>query len=86
MTQRMLTPYDTGETLEPKLWVASSAGLTSSYDNRPDFGKVDFDDEEGCSRFRVQIVRNDPLPATGEEYTIRIVNYTGDPYILQEEE
>ena len=40
---RNLTPYDTGDRLEPKIWVASTSAVTR--DNGDDFGKVDFDDD-----------------------------------------
>jgi len=40
-----LTPYDTGERLEPRTWVTSTAGVTK--DNADDFGKVDFDADDG---------------------------------------
>ena len=40
-----LTPYDTGKRAEPHTWVTSTAGLTAT--NEDDFGKVDFDNDEG---------------------------------------
>ena len=40
-TPDALTPYDTGERLEPQLWPA---------DDDPDrYGRVDFDDDEGAT-------------------------------------
>lgn len=65
-----LTPYDTGEVLEPKTHVTSTAGLTSS--NRDWFGLVDFDNDESGTEFTVKIVRNDPIPVGGEQYTLMI--------------
>jgi len=70
-----LTPYDTGDVLEPRTWVTSTAGLTA--DNKDAFGKVDFDDDESATRLIVQVVRNDPRSDSGAEYTIRLA---GEPY------
>jgi hypothetical protein len=42
-----LTPYDTGAVLQPRTWVTATAGLTSS--NEDDFGRVDFDNDEGST-------------------------------------
>lgn len=46
MTTRRLTPYDTGDRLEPNPW-----GLVALDPNR--CGLVDFDDEEGTTAFTV---------------------------------
>ena len=81
-----LTPYDTGEVLEPKLWPVRYSEPGGSAEDRADFGKVDFDNDESATEFTVQIVTNDPIPSTGERYTVRIVNHSGEPYIVQEEE
>jgi hypothetical protein len=50
-TPKPLTPYDAGARLEPRTWVTSTAGLTR--DNVDDFGKVDFDNEEGATMLTV---------------------------------
>ncbi|MGK0740415.1 hypothetical protein ACSHWG_00800 [Leucobacter sp. Z1108] len=68
-----LTPYDTGEVLEPKPWVRSMAGLALA-----DFGKVDFDNAEAATVATVQIVRNDNPGAT-VPYTIRISGHDYSP-------
>lgn len=60
-----LTPYDTGERLVPKTWVTSTAGLTR--DNINDFGKVDFDNDEGATMATVWIARD----ASGD-YTLHV--------------
>lgn len=73
-----LTPYDTGEVLEPHRW-------RPDREDRADFGKVDFDNDESATEFTIQVVLNDPLPESGERYTIRIINHSGDPYIVQKE-
>ena len=39
LTSLSMTPYDTGERLEPQLWPTS--------DDPETFGRVDFDDDEG---------------------------------------
>lgn len=43
-----LTPYDTGERAEPHPWVTSTQGVGRTND-RDDWGKVDFDDDEGIT-------------------------------------
>ena len=76
-TEQNLTPYDTGERLEPEVWPAGEF-----HDH---YGKVDFDNEEGATLYTVQIVKNDPVPSTGELYTIRITNLGDEPYIIEQE-
>jgi hypothetical protein len=41
-----LTPYDTGQRAEPKLWVTSTQGLGKTNDP-DDWGKVDFESDSG---------------------------------------
>lgn len=45
---RKLTPYDTGERLEPMPWVKD--GIAGQFEPRPaepdDYGRVDFDDSD----------------------------------------
>jgi hypothetical protein len=54
-TPKPLTPYDTGARLEPKPWVKD--GYTGDEYIRPvtpdDYGKVDFDNEEGATKLTV---------------------------------
>lgn len=66
-----LTPYDTGAVLEPKLYVTSTAGLTR--DNADDFGKVDFDDDQGTTHCAI-VAR----PSTGGDTLIHIDTLGGD--------
>lgn len=51
LTEQTGTPYDTGARLEPHLWVRD--GITGSEYQRPaeadDYGRVDFDDDEGTT-------------------------------------
>lgn len=54
MTNR-LTPYDTGERLEPKPWTAPVRG-TTVVDR---LGKVDYDDECGNTVVVVHVERTD---------------------------
>lgn len=62
---RELTPYDTGIRLEPQPWVKpSGSGWISGKENlRPsepdDFGRVDFDDDSGCTIVTAYIERRD---------------------------
>jgi len=55
-----LTPYDTGDRCEPKVWVPTEAiaearGLNIDPDS---FGKVDFDDDEGHTVCVVYVERH----------------------------
>lgn len=43
------TPYDTGQVLQPMLWLDNDPVNNGS----PNWGKVDFDDDEGASRATV---------------------------------
>lgn len=52
-----LTPYDTGEVLEPKLWPigAYQSDHPDGQEGRLDsYGRVDFDDDEGASQFTLR--------------------------------
>lgn len=55
-----LTPYDTGARLEPKPWVKD--GDTGNEYIRPaipdDYGKVDFDDDEGATVLTVYVEKS----------------------------
>ena len=64
------TPYDTGEVLEPFSWSQrAEAGFLD--DLEPcDFGKVDFDDDEGTTRATVTSVRIDD-----GNYTLIVVDH-----------
>lgn len=44
-----LTPYDTGERLEPQLWPVN--------DDPDRYGRVDFDDDEGATIVSAQVER-----------------------------
>jgi hypothetical protein len=61
-----LTPYDTGDRLEPNSWTARNQPKTS----REDYGKVDFDNEEGATALTLHATRNDD----GDSYTLHIEN------------
>ena len=65
-TQALLTPYDTGERLEPRPWVQgglNAAQLVRLSVGGPvptfeDFGRVDFDDEENRPVLTVYVDRD----------------------------
>ena len=61
---RKLTPYDTGERLEPRLWVTAERGDPRSTE---DYGKVDYDDEESASILTTYVERN-----KDKSYTVHI--------------
>lgn len=46
MKQQIITPYDTGERLEPKSWHVQPRNLPSEEEEER-YGRVDFDDDEG---------------------------------------
>lgn len=54
----MLTPYDTGKRLEPHVWVPRDPGLPPAQDP-DDYGRVDFDNEEGGTELTVHVDRED---------------------------
>lgn len=51
-----LTPYDTGEVLEPHPWVRRPSQVPA---DDPDWGKVDLDDDEGMTQAVVSSQRLD---------------------------
>ncbi|HRL80917.1 MAG TPA: hypothetical protein PLK46_11375 [Propioniciclava sp.] len=59
MTHRDLTPYDTGDRLEPQLWPTGEADT---------FGRVDFDDDESRTVATAYIARE------GSAYVLHVVN------------
>lgn len=72
-TEQNLTPYDTGERLEPMPWIDSSAvrqypirATDPFHENR--YGKVDFDTEESHTAVTAWVER-DPLNRDG--YVLR---------------
>lgn len=56
-----LTPYDTGDRCEPKLWQpdAASVRFAMNHDETADIGKVDFDDDEAHTVVTVYLARHD---------------------------
>ena len=56
-----LTPFDTGERLEPHVWAGAQGG---------DLGKVDFDDDEGRTVVTVYGERS----AVDGAYVLRVVS------------
>lgn len=62
MTQPTLTPYDTGERCEPKLWQPDRDAVVAAMrydDERGDIGNVDFEDDEGDTIVTVHVSRNE---------------------------
>ena len=66
ITEHTGTPYDTGARLEPHPWVRD--GITGHEYQRPaeadDYGRVDFDDDEGTTIATLHI-EGDPLRPEG---------------------
>lgn len=74
-----LTPYDTGQRLEPRPWLVQHRAT------RDDFGKVDFDNEESATQAIVYIEKNqDQQYHPG--YTLRAYNMGPEPLRLALEE
>lgn len=63
---RELNPYDTGQALEPKSWLPYDTRVSPATP-KDNFGKVDFDDENGDTEVVIQVLRDDK-----DEYTIHI--------------
>lgn len=61
-----LTPYDRGERLQPMRWV-TPRGEVDHPD--ADFGKVDFDNEEGGTNLTLWVERNEDGTYTLHGYT-----------------
>lgn len=71
-TQRKLTPYDTGQRAEPKVW---EAGHRESND---DFGKVDFNTDDDYTLATLYIERD------GDGYVLR--GYHNEPLRVELED
>ncbi|MFB7919291.1 hypothetical protein [Streptomyces sp. NPDC056061] len=68
-----VSPYDTGERCEPKPWIPYGTPVNGAYPAE-DFGKVDFDDDEGHIICVVYVERT----ADGQ-HTVHIdPQYSGD--------
>lgn len=65
-----LTPYDTGDRLEPHPWTAAGDQAKSNPEN---YGKVDFDTDEGTTALTVHASRNED-GKDGGGYTLHIGN------------
>lgn len=66
---RELTPYDTGERLEPKPWVGP--GSKRPHD---DYGKVDFENDESVTEVTIHVER-----AADGRLDVHIYNHMSDP-------
>ncbi|MFT4284292.1 MAG: hypothetical protein QM598_05600 [Protaetiibacter sp.] len=70
-----LTPYDTGARLEPRTWVEDVGGswVTGSERLRDafpdDFGRVDFDDDEGATIATIYVERG---PGSTPSYRVHV--------------
>jgi hypothetical protein len=70
MPYNKLTPYDTGEILEPKLWLKEESqfkGITAS----AEFGRVDFENDESNTEFTVWFERTD------DGYRMHVITHSG---------
>lgn len=79
MADRTLTPYDTGERLGPHLWVRGDVASPGGLPRRAgmdDYGRVDFENEEGGTVLTVHVSR------TAGGYTLHMENLT-DPLDLE---
>lgn len=56
----ILTPYDTGQRAEPKLWQRTRAEVlqVARHGEAEDIGNVDFDDDEGATVVTVHVSRD----------------------------
>jgi len=70
MSER-LTPYDTGERLEPHVWVKGEVATPGGLPRRvirDDYGRVDFENEEGGTVLTVLVER------AADGYVLRVDN------------
>lgn len=66
-----LTPYDDGTRLEPHVWVRGDVATPGGLPRRTeedDYGRVDFDDDEGRTVLTLYVER------TTEGYTLHVEN------------
>ena len=70
-----LTPYDTGERCEPKLWQPDRAAVLAAMngDEGRDVGNVDFEDDEGHTVVTIHVSRS----ADGI-YTVHVVPFVDE--------
>lgn len=54
-----LTPYETGERLEPELWNVYPVWQPDTYGTGEGWGKVDFDDENATTHATIHGERNE---------------------------
>lgn len=75
MADTTLTPYDTGDRLEPHPWLRTAEQGRDPRTAEPqDFGRVDFDDEEGRTVATVYVTR------TPDGYALHVVD-TGEELV-----
>lgn len=67
---RRITPYDTGVVLQPQLW--PNAGRDPRPEVDHDWGKVDFESEEGSTPMTIRVVAS---PRADGSYVIEIDNH-----------
>lgn len=68
-TNTALTPYDTGERLEPRPWQVQNRNLPDP-DERNRYGRVDFDDDEAATQVTVHVTKD----ADRDGHTLHISN------------
>lgn len=69
MMHQALTPYDTGQRLEPHAWVQGQVASPGGLPRRAipdDFGRVDFENDEGGTVLTVYVER------TAEGYMLHV--------------
>lgn len=69
-----LTPYDTGERLEPKIW-------PTHRDDADSYGKVDFENDESATELMIYVERDD-----SGELVVHIYSHRDKPRVEIEEE
>lgn len=80
-TPPKLTPYDTGDKLQPHLWSVNRWETVVE-----NFGKVDFETEEGTTALTVHAARNEDRNKGGDaSYTLHIVNHGVDLAVESDE-
>lgn len=77
-----LTPYDTGDRLEPHIWVRGRSVISPTGEPRPaepdDFGRVDFDDCDGATALSILVHPSDRgIEVQIEQFTPEHVRITG---------
>lgn len=82
MERNQLTPYDTGEVLEPAIWGGEHGPSLPHLMDRDEYGKVDFDNDGGETVVTVWVQRNCETGA----YEVMVRDFSAEGVTILREE